>query len=60
MTRMVGDKSRVSAAKSGHISVRTTIPAHIARKMELRVGSTVEWDLDKVNGQWVATIRRCA
>ena len=58
MTRMSGDRTRVSAANPDNISVRTTIPAFIARRMGLNVGSVLDWDLDKVDGVWVATIRR--
>ena len=58
MSRMRVGRSRISAARTGHISVRTTIPMHIANKMELLVGSTIEWDLDKVDGSWIATIRK--
>ena len=48
----------VSAAGVGNASVRTTIPAFIAKTMGLSVGSVLDWKLDKTDGVWVATIRR--
>lgn len=57
---MSGDRTRVSAANPGNVSVRTTIPAFIARRMDLKVGSVLDWSLDKVDGVWLATIRRDA
>lgn len=57
MARMKGDRTRVSAANPDHTSVRTTIPAFVARRMGLTVGSVLDWEIDKVDGVWVATIR---
>ena len=41
-------------------SVRTTIPKNIAKKVGLEPGVHVLWDLDKIEGEWVATIRKKA
>ena len=57
MGRMSGDRTRVSSANPDNASVRTTIPAFIAKKLGLAAGSVLDWDLDKVDGVWVATIR---
>lgn len=58
MTRLAGDQTRVSVARSETVSVRTTIPSYIARQMELKAGDTLNWKLDKIGGEWVAMIRK--
>ena len=49
-------RSAVSTARPGTTSVRTTIPAFVAKKLGLASGDILEWDLDKTDGQWVATM----
>ena len=39
-------------------SLRSTVPTKIIKKLELEQGSHIEWDIDKVNGEWVAVIRK--
>ena len=58
MVKIGSNQSKVSAARPESISVRTTIPTFIAKKMGLDVGNTLEWDLDKTDGEWIATIRK--
>lgn len=41
-------------------SVRTTVPKHIAKKLGLEPGVHVMWDIDKIEGEWVATIKKAA
>ena len=48
----------IALAVSRSESVRTTIPKHIARKLGLEPSVRVVWDLDKVDGEWVAVVRR--
>lgn len=52
------DKTKVSTARPGSASVRTTIPAHVAVQLGLESGSEVLWKLDKVRGRWLATIQK--
>ena len=58
MARVGSNQSKVSVARPKSISVRTTIPAFIAKKMDLGIGDTLDWDLDKTDGEWIATIRK--
>ena len=58
MARMDSDRSKVSAARPESISIRTTIPAFIAKQMRLKVGDILEWELDKTDNIWIATIRK--
>lgn len=48
----------MAKAKPETTSVRTTIPAHIADKLGLDAGDTLDWDLDKIDGVWVAVFRK--
>ena len=58
MARMNSNQSKVAAARPESISMRTTIPTFLAKKMNLDVGDTLNWDLDKIDGEWVMTIRK--
>lgn len=48
----------IALAVSQSKSVRTTIPKYIARKLGLKPGVRVVWDLDKTGNKWVATIEK--
>ena len=52
------DKTKVSTARPGSASVRTTIPAHVAVQMDLEAGDVLTWKLDKARGRWLATIQK--
>ena len=54
MGRLATNRSRVSKAKPDTISVRTTIPSNIAKKLGLADGDTLEWDMDKQGNNWIA------
>ena len=56
MARFENDETVVSRAVSNSNSLRSTIPLHIAKKLELNPGDRVEWDLDKEDGVWLAKI----
>lgn len=56
MTRMVTDETKVASARARSVSMRTTIPAHITKQMDLEVGDVLVWKMDKVRGRWNATI----
>ena len=58
MARMSAGESKVAAARPESISLRTTIPAFIAKQMKLSVGDTLDWDLDKNNDKWFATVQK--
>lgn len=58
MTRMDSHQSKVSAARPESISKRTTIPAFVAKQMDLSVGDVLDWKIDKIEGRWVAVITR--
>ena len=52
------DKTKVSTARPGSASVRTTIPAHVAVQMDLGAGDVLAWKLDKVRGRWIASVSK--
>ena len=52
------DKTKVSTARPGSASVRTTIPAHVAVQLGLEAGNSISWKLDKARGRWLATIQK--
>ena len=58
MARMESNRSKISAARPESISMRTTIPAFIAKQMRLNVGDTLDWDMDKVDNEWIVKIRK--
>jgi len=59
VTRLSNNLTKVSRAKPETVSVRTTIPSHIAEKLNLDVGDVLKWDMDKnSDGQWCATVIR--
>ena len=58
MARLELNETKVALAVSKSRSLRTTIPIHIAQKMGLSEGDSIKWDLDKISGSWIGTIRR--
>ena len=58
MARLETNETVLTLAVSRSSSLRTTVPAHIARKLDMVQGDRVIWDLDKVNGVWLAIIRK--
>jgi len=57
MTRGNGETAIVLAVQRSE-SVRTTVPKHVAKKLGLEPGIHVVWDIDKVDGEWIETIRK--
>lgn len=51
-------KTKVNKASSTHDQLRSTIPSSIAEKLNIKAGDEIDWDLDKINGVWVATIKK--
>ena len=58
MGRMKTNESRVAAAHSQSVSIRTTIPAHVAGMLGLESGDTIKWKVDKDGAGWTAMIRK--
>ena len=60
MGRLASRQTKVTKAKPETTSVRTTIPAHIVDKLGLDAGDTLDWDIDKIDGRWVAVLSKDA
>jgi len=48
----------MAPAVSKSRSLRTTVPAHVARQLGPEPGSRVKRDIGKVKGEWLATVKR--
>jgi hypothetical protein len=51
-------KSKTSIARPGSKSLRATVPEGVAVFLDLKVGDTLEWRMEIVNGERIATVRR--
>ena len=60
MARLENNETVLSLAVSRSNSLRTTVPIHIIRKLNLSDGDRVEWDIDKVDGRWMAIVTKKA
>ena len=60
MTRLRDNETVLSLAVSRSNSLRTTVPIHIVRKLNLEHGDHAVWDIDKIDDEWIATIRKKA
>lgn len=58
MARMKEGRTSVSIARATTASLRTTIPAHITKQLTLAAKDQLDWSIDKIDGEWVATIRK--
>ncbi len=58
MPRVRTNESVLSLAVSKSNSLRTTVPIHIIQKLDLKKGDRVVWDMDKVRGRWIATMKK--
>ena len=58
MARMKEGHTSATAAHSSSESLRTTIPAHVTKKLGIARMDVLVWDIDKVDGEWTATIRK--
>lgn len=56
--RIAFGETKVSVAVPNSPSVKTTIPAHVAAQLKLQSKDSVRWELDKVDGVWIAIIRK--
>ena len=39
-------------------SLRTTVPMAYVKQLELSEGDFLQWNIDKVSGEWVITIKK--
>ncbi|MGD0645722.1 MAG: AbrB family transcriptional regulator [Candidatus Bathyarchaeia archaeon] len=51
-------KSKTSIARPGSTSLRATIPEGICVFLGLKEGDTLEWKMDDINGERMATVRK--
>ena len=58
MGRMRSNETKVAAARSASISMRTTIPAHVVSQLKIEVGDTLKWEIDKVEEEWIAKLTK--
>jgi len=54
---MHGEKSGVFRARPNSKSLRTTIPTGVASHMGIENKDEILWTLDKVEGEWVCSVR---
>lgn len=58
MGRVGGTETIVGLATAESRSMRTTIPAFVVKQMGLIEGDHLDWELDKNDGTWSATITK--
>ena len=58
MARLGVNESALALAVSKSCSLRTTVPLHIVNQMGLSEKDIIVWSLDKIDGDWIATIRK--
>lgn len=58
MGKLASDETIVALAVRDSVSVRTTIPKYVAKKLGFEPGTHLKWDVDKIDGRWVATIEK--
>lgn len=51
------EATKLSLANTAN-SLRTIVPIHIIKQMNLKQGDHIEWDLDKVGNQWIAKVTK--
>jgi bifunctional DNA-binding transcriptional regulator/antitoxin component of YhaV-PrlF toxin-antitoxin module len=51
-------KTKVNKASSKHDQLRTTIPLPVREHLKLENGDTINWELDKNGGVWVAVVKK--
>lgn len=54
----LGETSKVSKATTNSISLRTTIPEHIAVSLGIHVGDVLDWTVEERGEKKVAVVRR--
>ena len=51
------ETTKLSSANTAK-SLRTIVPRHIVKQMNLKQGDHLDWDIDKVKNGWIAIIRK--
>lgn len=51
-------KSKVGLAKTGTKSLRATIPEGIVAFLDLKVGDTLDWKMDIIEGERAVIVRK--
>jgi len=54
---MAGYKTKLTEAGEEGLSLRTTVPSMIRKQLELKKGDFLEWNLDKVDGEWIVFVK---
>lgn len=58
MARLATNETKLTLAVSKSDSLRTTVPMNIAKKLGLKEGDHLTWDVDKISGDWIATVKK--
>ena len=58
MARLETNETKLTLAVSRSSSLRTTVPMNIVKKLGLNEGDHVTWDIDKIDGRWMATVKK--
>ena len=58
MARTETSETVLTLAVSRSVSLRTTVPRYIIKKLNLKKGDVIKWDIDKSNGKWIAIIKK--
>ena len=58
MAREDSAETVTALSVSNSQSLRKTVPIHMARQLCLEPSSRVKWDMNKVDGKWIATVRK--
>lgn len=51
------EATKLSLANTAN-SLRTIVPIHIIKQMNLKQGDHIEWNLDKDGNSWIAIIKK--
>lgn len=55
---MKGSSTKVGWANKEKYTLKTTIPSEIRDYLELKQGDDLLWTLDKIDGKWIAVIKK--
>lgn len=51
------ETTKLSVANTAN-SLRTIVPIHITKQMNLKQGDHLDWDLDKENNIWIVRVTK--
>lgn len=58
MVLLFKQKTKISKGTTNNNSVRTTLPATIARMMNVTAGDKIEWSVESVNDELTITVSK--